>query len=172
MNRTRNFISLIILSSSLIFYYFYPEERIKKDVVIDKILVLKAERQLLVYSHGTLIKSYTIALGRSPVGDKQFKGDNKTPEGIYRIHAKNPYSGWHKNLGISYPNATDRRQARLLGHSAGGDIKIHGLRNGRGFIGKFHRWKDWTYGCIALTNEEVDEIYSRTPIGTIIEIKQ
>ncbi|WP_207420274.1 L,D-transpeptidase family protein [Desertivirga brevis] len=176
INKTRraNFflIFLLVLGLAVTYYYSYPEEKIKRGVIIDKILVLKAKRKLLVYSNGTLVKSYTIALGRSPIGDKQFEGDNKTPEGIYKIYAKNPRSGWHKNLGISYPNLEDRRQAKPLNKSPGGEIKIHGLKNGRGFIGRFHRWKDWTQGCIALTNEEVDEIYEHTPIGTTIEIRQ
>jgi len=97
-------------------------------------------------------------LGRNPVGHKEFEGDKKTPEGIYTINDKNPNSGYYKNLGVSYPNAQDIENAKKLGKPAGGDIKIHGIRNYCGIIGKFQRWADWTYGCIAPTNREMEEI--------------
>lgn len=162
---------IIILTLSVSLYYFYPPRKLESDVIIDKILVFKAERKLLAYSGSRLVKTYKVALGQNPIGDKQYEGDNKTPEGIYKINDKNPNSGWHKNLGISYPDATDTKRAKLQGRSPGGNIKIHGLKNGRGFIGKFHRWKDWTQGCIALTDEEVDELFDHVPVGTIIEIR-
>ncbi|WP_207534696.1 L,D-transpeptidase family protein [Desertivirga arenae] len=162
---------ITILTLSLSLYYFYPEGKLERDVVIHKIIVLKAERKLLAYSDGKLVQTYRVSLGKNPIGDKQYEGDNRTPEGIYKINDKNANSGWHTNLGISYPDAADSKQARLLGRSPGGDIKIHGLKNGRGFIGKFHRWKDWTQGCIALTDKEVDELFGHVPVGTTIEIK-
>ena len=96
---------------------------------------------------------------------------NKTPEGRYIINARNPNSGYHKNLGVSYPNETDKVNAEKLGKPAGGDIKIHGLRNGRGYIGKFHHLKDWTAGCIAVTNDEVDELYAAVKPNAVIEIR-
>lgn len=113
-----------------------------------------------------LVKTYRISLGKNPVGHKQHQGDGKTPEGLYYINAKNPNSQFHLNLGISYPNNEDRRNSS----DPGGDIKIHGLKNGNGFIGKFHRLLDWTNGCIAVTNEEMEELYEAVPIGTAIEI--
>ena len=94
----------------------------------------------------------------------------KTPEGIYYINDRNPNSICYLNLGISYPNEFDIKNARENNKSPGGDIKIHGLPNGYGFIGKFHRWKDWTWGCIAVTNREMKELYDNVPIGTEIEI--
>jgi len=118
-----------------------------------------------------LIKTYKIAIGQNSVGDKEFEGDKKTPEGNYTINSKNPNSGWHKNLGVSYPNNEDIAQAKSFGKPVGGDIKIHALRNGLGFIGKFHRSYDWTNGCIAVTNEEVDELYDIVKIGAVIEIQ-
>ncbi|RYZ41357.1 MAG: hypothetical protein EOP49_28975 [Sphingobacteriales bacterium] len=139
---------------------------------IDSIAVWKGERKLMVYKDRVLLKTYRVALGRAPVGDKQMEGDFRTPEGLYKIDAKNPHSGYHKNLGISYPNNADRAAARALGKSPGGDIKIHGLPNGRPDIGKLHRLKDWTFGCIALTNEEVDELYQHTRVGTPILISK
>jgi murein L,D-transpeptidase YafK len=164
------FVSFIIVLVGLPIYYFYPEGKLPRGIEIDRMIVYKSKRQLLVYSKGKLQKTYTIALGRQPDGAKQFEGDRKTPEGVYYINDKNPNSGWHKNLGISYPNQEDIKYARQLGKSPGGNIKIHGLQNKRGYIGKMHRWKDWTLGCIAVTNEEMDELYRAVVIGTKIEI--
>ena len=161
------FISLIVLTV----YYFYPEDKLPKHVQIDNIIVYKSKRQLLVYSNGQLLKTYKISIGLQPIGDKQFQGDNKTPEGIYFINDKNPNSICHKNLGISYPSKYDIANAKRLGKSAGGDIKIHGLFNNSGFISKFHRWIGFTYGCIMVTDKEIDELYDAVKIGTRIEIK-
>ncbi|GAA4053509.1 L,D-transpeptidase family protein [Flavobacterium chungnamense] len=152
-------------------YYFYPEYQLPKNSKIDAMIVYKSKHQLLAFSKGKLIKTYTISLGRNPVGAKEYEGDQKTPEGMYSIHDKNPNSGWHKNLGISYPNQNDMAKAKRLGKPAGGDIKIHGLKNRKGYIGKFHRWQDWTLGCIAVTNTEIDELYAAVSVGCTIEIK-
>lgn len=151
-------------------YYFYPEDKLPADIEIDKLVVNKSDRQLLAYSNEKLIKTYKISLGDNPIGDKEFEGDKKTPEGHYTINDKNPNSGYHKNLGVSYPNKEDIENAKRLGKPVGGDIKIHGLRNRTGLIGKFHRWHDWTLGCIAVTDEEIDELYNAVKIGTPIEI--
>ncbi len=163
---------LLLFVIGFIAYYFYPEPKLPKGSKIDSIVVFKSKRQLLAYSKGNLLKTYKIALGRQPIGAKQFEGDRKTPEGIYFINDKNPNSEWHKNLGISYPNQKNIENANAQGKKAGGNIKIHGLQNGKGYIGKFHRFKDWTLGCIALTNEEVDELYNAIDIGAKIEIKK
>lgn len=152
-------------------YYFFPESKLPTNVSIDKMIVFKSHKQLLVYSGGKLLKAYTISLGFCPIGKKELEHDGKTPEGSYFINAKNPHSVCYKNLGISYPNKTDILNARNQGKAPGGDIKIHGLSNGHGFIGKFHLWLNWTDGCIGLTDTEVDELYEHTPIGTPIEIR-
>ncbi len=152
-------------------YYFYPEDKPLINTKIDKLVVFKSKRQLLAYSNGQLVKTYKISLGRHPIGDKEFEGDKKTPEGLYFINAKNPNSGYFKNLGISYPNIHDIENAKRLGKPTVGDIKIHGLRNKTGFIGKFHRWFDWTLGCIAVTDSEIDELYKAVKIGTQIDSK-
>jgi murein L,D-transpeptidase YafK len=170
---TKNTIILIIISISLLsllIFYFYPENKLPKNTIIDYIKVYKSKRQLLAYNNEKLLKTYRISLGQNPIGHKEFEGDSKTPEGIYTINDRNPNSGYHKNLGVSYPNQTDIKNAEKLGKSAGGDIKIHGLRNGIGFIGKFQRWTDWTAGCIAVTNNEIDELYANVKIGATIEI--
>lgn len=163
--------TFILTLIALIVYYFYPEQKLPSNIKIDSLIVYKSKRELIVYSNGQVIKIYKISLGKNPVGDKEFEGDKKTPEGIYFINAKNPNSGYHKNLGISYPNKEDIETSKENGKLTGGDIKIHGLKNGLGFISKFQRWYDWTSGCIALTNQEVDELYNAVGIGTKIEIK-
>jgi len=141
-------------------WYFYPEKRLPAGTRIDRLVVHKERRTMEAYNGKVLVKEYTISLGREPRGAKQREGDKRTPEGHYIINARNAGSGYHKNLGISYPNAGDRLRARQQGVSPGGDVKIHGLRNGDGYIGKFHRLRDWTAGCIAVTDEEVDELYA------------
>jgi len=164
-------LTIFLIFLGLTVYYFYPEDKLPDDIQIDKLVVYKSKRQLLAYSNGQLVKTYKISLGRKPIGDKEFEGDKKTPEGLYFINDKNPNSGYHKNLGISYPDKDDIENAKRLGKPTGGDVKIHGLRNKTGFIRKFHRWFDWTLGCIAVTDEEIDELYNAVKIGTEIEIK-
>lgn len=158
--------------SSLATYYFWPVTAIPEGIVIDYIVVDKSQHRLQAFAKGQLIVSYGVAIGKHPVGTKECEGDLKTPEGVYTISGRNPYSGYHKNLGISYPNAADRARANRIGKPTGGDIKIHGLKNGHGYIGRFHRWIDWTNGCIALSNDEMDELYTHVKTGAIIEIKK
>jgi murein L,D-transpeptidase YafK len=160
---------ILLLSAAT--YYFYPGKKLPVDAVIDKIVVTKSERKLSVYSNGVLLKTYKVSLGGHPIGAKEFEGDKKTPEGVYHIYQKNPQSTCYKNLGISYPNADDLERCKQTGQRPGGNIKIHGMLNGQGYWGKFHRFRDWTAGCIAVTDEEMDELYEHTPVGTPIEIK-
>ncbi|WP_424244484.1 murein L [Elusimicrobium posterum] len=149
----------------------YQDKELPEGTVIDKIEILKADRKLNIYEKDVLLKTYKIALGFEPVGHKEFQGDGKTPEGKYKVDGKNPGSAYHKNLGVSYPNDKDRAHAKKNGKSPGGDIKIHGIGKTYGYLGKLHALHDWTLGCIAVTNEEIDEIYKHTPVGTKIEIK-
>lgn len=162
--------AMIILSGAAV-YYFLPEKKIPPHKGIDTLVVLKSRRLMQAYSDGRLIKSYKIALGGDPVGDKESDGDMRTPEGVYTINDKNPNSGYYKNLGISYPDKEDVDEAKKRNLDPGGNIKIHGIRNGFGFIGKFHRVMDWTAGCIAVTDEEMDELYAHVKIGVYIIIK-
>lgn len=118
-----------------------------------------------------VIKSYKIALGGEPVGAKDRQGDHKTPEGIYSVDGKLPNSQFHKALHISYPSPPDRERARKLGLSPGGNVEIHGLGEQWGWVGSRHTLKDWTDGCIAVTNEEIDEIYPLVQVGTVVEIR-
>ncbi len=137
----------------------------------DRILIEKSARRLMVISQGEVLKSYKIALGGNPVGPKERKGDHKTPEGIYVIDARNRDSRYHLSLHISYPNERDRKRARELGVSPGGDIMIHGIKNGFSWIGDAHSGVNWTKGCIAVTNEEIEEIAKLAPNGTMVEIR-
>lgn len=137
---------------------------------IDYIVVYKSQHKMDVYANGGVIKSYQIALGENPIGAKHFEGDKKTPEGSYFIDKKNPQSRYHKNLSISYPNEADLAYAAQYGKRPGSEIKIHGITNGLGHLGAKHRMVDWTQGCIALTNEEIDELYNAVSIGTPIDI--
>ena len=137
----------------------------------DKVLIEKKERRLTLLSRGEVIKTYKIALGGNPVGPKERQGDNKTPEGTYIIDSRNNNSGYHLSLHISYPNEKDKQRAKELGVSPGGDIMIHGIKNGFSWVGASHAEVDWTEGCIAVTNQEMEEIYQFVPNGTIVEIR-
>lgn len=145
--------------------------RLPENEQITRLVVHKSERKMFAYHHDTLLKTYDIALGFNPIGHKQFEGDGKTPEGIYRINERNPNSAYHKNLGISYPNAQDKAYAKSQGKSAGSLIKIHGIRNGMGAIGRQHLRHDWTNGCIAVTNDEMDELFRSVVHNAPIEIR-
>ena len=129
------------------------------------IVVQKAARKMYLVHHGKPLRVYDIDLGFEPVGDKTVLGDGKTPEGTYRIDRRNPNSQFYLSLGISYPNAADIAQARALGQEPGGDIFIHGEPNSWVPEGD-----DWTWGCIAVTNSEMREIYAMVKDGTPITI--
>jgi murein L,D-transpeptidase YafK len=148
----------------------YPAGPLPQDLIFDGLRLEKSQRRLTAFHKNRPVRVYLVALGFAPVGHKQFQGDGKTPEGIYTINDKNPRSAYYKNLGISYPNAADRAFARKNDKSPGGDIKIHGLAPAFASLGSAHRLSDWTYGCVALTNPEMEELYSRTPVGIPIEI--
>jgi murein L,D-transpeptidase YafK len=137
----------------------------------DRVVVLKQQRTLELLSQGKVLRTYRIALGRDPVGPKARQGDHKTPEGVYILDSRNVHSLYYKAIHISYPNASDRAAAKKKGVSPGGDVFVHGLPNGYGWLGPSHRLKDWTNGCIAVTNQEMDEIWSTVQDGTPIEIK-
>ncbi|MFN3937582.1 MAG: murein L,D-transpeptidase family protein [Gemmobacter sp.] len=134
---------------------------------VTRIEVHKAARKMYLLHHGEVLRSFDIALGGNPVGHKVHEGDQRTPEGAYLIDRRNPNSNFHLSIGISYPNERDVEVARALGLSPGGDIFIHGRagkhrRNGRG--------RDWTDGCIAVTDREMEDIYAMVRDGTVIMI--
>jgi murein L,D-transpeptidase YafK len=137
----------------------------------DRIVVEKSKREMKLMRGGQVLKSYRVALGAQPVGAKDRQGDHKTPEGIYSVDSKKPNSQFHRALHLSYPSVTDREKARKLGLSPGGDVEIHGLGAKWGWVGAAHRQTNWTDGCIAVTNEEIDEIWPLVEVGTPVEIR-
>ncbi len=137
---------------------------------VDSLVVYKSKREMAAYSKGRKAKTYIISLGATPEGRKRVQGDNKTPEGVYYINGKNPNSSYHKNLGISYPNAADRQYAQAHKLNTGGDVKIHGLPNRLQYKPEAYLYSDWTWGCIAISNEEIDELYRFVQVGTPIVI--
>ncbi len=137
----------------------------------DRILIEKKERRLTLFAKDRIIKTYKIALGGNPDGPKERQGDKKTPEGTYFIDSRNKNSRFHMSLHISYPNEKDKKRARQLGVSPGGDIMIHGIKNGFSWMGDTHSEVDWTEGCIAVTDEEIEEIEKLVPNGTKVEIR-
>ena len=137
----------------------------------DRVVIVKSERKLLLLHDGVILKSFWIALGRFPEGPKTAAGDGRTPEGLYRIDGRSARSHFHRALHISYPNEADLERARHLGVNPGGAIRIHGLPPGFGPTKPGERMIDWTDGCVAVTNADMDEIWARVPNGTIIEIR-
>ena len=160
------FLILLVLLASALLYNYWPESTLPANTKATRLIIYKSERKLELWENKNLVKCYRISLGGNPIGHKQHQGDQKTPEGKYFIDSKNPNSDWHLNLGISYPNAKDRLNAK----KPGGAIKIHGMRDDLAFIGKLHRLIDWTNGCVAVTNQEMDELYQAVAVGTPIEI--
>lgn len=148
------------------------QKPLPEHAVVARLVVRKGAREMDAYDEaGRLLKTYPVSLGFNPKGHKQFEGDGKTPEGLYRINERNPNSGYHKNLGVSYPNAADKAYAASQGKEPGGLIKIHGLPNGKGAIGRHHLRRDWTNGCIAVTDDEVDELYRSVAYNASIDIR-
>ncbi len=148
-------------------------ERIKSEgTKIERIVVSKDRKELYLISGEVLVKVYPVAFGSNPEGHKQFEGDNKTPEGIYFVDYKNPNSAYTKALHVSYPNQADVAYAKSQGKSAGGDIMIHGLpteERKKMAVGLIHPY-NWTQGCVAVKDEEIEEIYSLVKEKTLVEI--
>jgi murein L,D-transpeptidase YafK len=143
----------------------------EQQIEVDRIVVMKSARTMTLETNGKPLKIFKVALGTQPIGAKQQQGDHKTPEGSYIVDSKKPQSQFYEALHLSYPNPTDKAHARKLGVSPGGDVEIHGLGKKFVWIGARHQLTDWTDGCIAVTNEEIEEIFRLVPIGTRVEIK-
>jgi murein L,D-transpeptidase YafK len=137
----------------------------------DKIIVLKKDHKLQLLNNGKVFKEYKVALGPHIDVAKTQQGDGKTPEGIYTIDSRNAQSQFHKSLHISYPNRQDAANAKARNVNPGGDVFIHGLPPKYSYVGAAHRLHDWTLGCIAVTDAEIDEIWKLVPNGTPIEIR-
>ena len=144
---------------------------ISKDVRADQIVVVKSQHTMTLLAHGQPIKTYRVALGKGNGRPKRHSGDHETPEGKYVVDSKNLKSRFHLALHVSYPNASDQMKAQAEGLSTGGDIMIHGVEKQFAWIGPLQHEVDWTDGCIAVTNQEIEEVSRLVPIGTSIEIK-
>ena len=138
---------------------------------VDSILIEKAARRMTLYDGETAVAVYRIALGFAPAGDKERKGDGRTPEGRYRISFKNPNSQFHLSLKISYPDEKDLAAAAAAGVDPGGDIFVHGTPGRRRPYGPGERIRDWTLGCIAVTDAEIEEVWRLVAVGTAVEIR-
>ncbi len=147
------------------------EDPVLQTQGIDKIMVYKGARKMAVYQDNRLLREFDVALGWGGLAPKERQGDGRVPEGLYLIDTRNPESAFHLSLRISYPTPEQARAAFTRGVNPGGDIMIHGLPNGRGWLGSDHRRVDWTDGCIAVTNEEIEWLWDRVPDGTPIEIR-
>ena len=142
-----------------------------KSITADRLVVDKSERTLTLFWHGVPLKTYRIALGANPNGHKERQGDERTPEGAYEVDKRLESTDFHRSLHLSYPNREDRAVARAARENPGGGIAIHGLRDGFAWVGSAHTLFDWTDGCIAVTNEEVEELWRAVPKGTQVEIR-
>ena len=149
----------------------WPLVPLPDGTVADRIVVDKSDRRLDLYDGDELLRSYPVSLGGEPAGPKRREGDERTPEGSYTIDYRKPDSAFHRALHISYPRPSQVDAARARGEPPGGLIMIHGLPNRLGFVGRFHLLSDWTIGCIAVTNAEIDELWRVVPDGTRIEIR-
>lgn len=136
----------------------------------DEVEIFKGERRMDLKREGRVIRSYRVALGFAPERHKEREGDGRTPEGRYAIDARNPKSAFHLSLRVSYPDDKDKAHARSLGVAPGGDIYIHGQPNGwrKFFVG--HPRKDWTTGCVAITDAQMREVWSLVPTGARVMI--
>jgi murein L,D-transpeptidase YafK len=148
-----------------------PQTPLPDHLTADSVIVEKSLHRLSLFKDGQLLRTYKVSLGRGGPEPKAREGDARTPEGTYFIDGRNPHSCCHLALHISYPGAADVAAARARGVDAGSDIEIHGLRKGLGWLGRWHRVMDWTDGCIAVTDSEMDEIWRVVPDGTPIVIR-
>lgn len=148
----------------------WPISPLPAGTLADRVVVRKSARVLELYRGTEIIRSYSISLGRQPLGPKQQAGDGRTPEGTYRLDYRKPDSSFHRALHISYPNPNDTASAMARGVEPGGLVMVHGIMNRLGWIGRAHRLVDWTDGCVAVTDQEIEEIWRVVPDGTAITI--
>ncbi len=162
---------LILVCCTLIIKAKTPPILPKYKHKVDSIYVNKQLKIMKLYAKKKWVKSYSISIGSSPKGHKQYQGDNRTPEGKYYITDRNPNSSYYLNLHISYPNNTDRKRAKQIGKSPGGDIKIHGYSDQYGNTKPMNVKFAYTWGCIAVNNNDMKEIYQLVKTGAVILIK-
>lgn len=156
----------------LIFILLFPRTSVSVEAEVDYVLVKKSDRKLLLLSNGKPVREYRIALGANPKGHKHQEGDRKTPEGIYLLDYKKEDSAFFRAIHISYPDADDIARAEATKVDPGGQIMIHGQKNGFGWLARVTQSYNWTDGCIAVTDEEMAEIWEMVKEGTPIEIQR
>lgn len=157
----------LFIALLLIFQPVYAEDKQKADTV----LVIKSEKSLYLLHKGVPFATLPVTFGGQPKGHKQSRGDQRTPEGHYKLDYKNVNSKFYKSIHVSYPNADDKALARKLGLNPGGDIMIHGQANGWEWATAVVQLFSWTDGCIALSNEDMDQVWAAVDPGTPIEIR-
>jgi murein L,D-transpeptidase YafK len=167
----RNVLRLVLFLVASITFAIQAQIPTDQSTHADRIVVVKSMHTMTLYEGGKELRTFHVWLGRGAGNAKQQQGDNETPEGNYTIIGRNPNSVAHRSLHISYPNAADLERARRLHVKAGGDIMIHGLPPGNDWVKPGQQLPDWTFGCIALTNSEMDEVWKLVPLGTPIEIR-
>jgi murein L,D-transpeptidase YafK len=161
---------LVTLVAGAAAWAYWPSPKLETGAKADRIIVRKSARTLELLAHGQVLRSYRVSLGGHPVGHKRKEGDQRTPEGAYTIDYRNAASAFHRSLHISYPSPGDKAAASAANVSPGGMIMVHGLPNRFGWWGRFHRLRDWTAGCVAVTNPEMEEIWRAVEDGTPIEL--
>ena len=166
--RTAGFLCALVVLNAVNLLAKDPAPTVKGA---DRIIIVKSARTMTLMSGSQVLRTYTVALGAQPVGPKRQAGDHKTPEGEYIIDSKSTQSRFHLALHVSYPNKADRERARRLGVNPGGAIMIHGLEPKYAFLGKLQSNSDWTDGCIAVSNQEIEEIWRLVPVGVPVEIR-
>jgi len=170
LSRGFSFILRICLLTAVALLLVENSYATESAIFVDRVLVKKFERKLYLIKDGKPIREYHVALGDDPVGPKRQQGDEKTPEGHYVIDYRNPHSAYHLSLHINYPSKKDQQAAKKRGVNPGGDIFIHGAPNGMGLLGSVLKNRDWTDGCIAVSNSEIEEMWELVRNGTPIDI--
>ena len=166
--------SLVLLgfiTAGVLWSWHLAGQALPRQARADTLIVVKAEHRLYLMQGNNVLKVYAVALGSGGNGPKLWRGDRKVPEGTYRIVGRNAESHFHKALHVSYPTPSDRASARQRQRDPGDNIMIHGPPNGLGWLGQFHKMLDWTAGCVAVTDQEIDEIWRAVPNGTRVIIR-
>jgi murein L,D-transpeptidase YafK len=164
-------LAFVVVTLAALAWANWPTTSLEASAKADLVLVHKSARRLELLSQGRVLKTYRVSLGRDPLGHKQSEGDQRTPEGRYVLDYRNAKSSFHKALHISYPSPADTAAASAAGRAPGGLIMVHGLPNGFGWMGRLHLAYDWTDGCVALTDREIEEIWRAVRDGTAIELR-
>lgn len=168
---TRRLVALLLFAAAICCATPATTDSSASAKKVDHILIEKSAHKMTLLLGDKVVKTYKVALSTEPVGPKERVGDHRVPEGSYIIEGKIPHSQFHMALRVSYPNAADRERAKKLGVAPGGNIEIHGLPDAYAAVGSLHRLHDWTDGCIALTNAEIEEICPLIAVGTPVQIR-